>query len=65
MHFYNMNISTTILPLTSKITAINPINDYLNRAGCKIYNLRNSRDDQDATTKHYLLYYLKTTFLVV
>ena len=52
-----------ILPVTSGLTAINLvdnfdertiINDDLNMAGYKIYNLKNPTDDQDAATKYYV-----------
>ena len=52
-----------ILPVTSGLTAGNLvdnfdertiINDDLNMAGYKIYNLKNPIDDQDAATKYYV-----------
>ena len=52
-----------ILPVTSELTASNLvdnfdertiINDDLNMANYKIYNLKNPTDDQDAVTKYYV-----------
>ena len=58
-----MSTYRAILPVTTGLTASNLIdnfnertiiNDDLNMANYKIYNLKNPTDDQDAATKYYV-----------